>query len=416
MKKDNVLCLEKRVAEESRDALEAICREGAREMLAQALQNEVSEYLQQHCEARDENGHRLVVRNGYLPHRELCTGLGPVPIKQPRVHDRRPGCKFSSQILPPFARRCASVNTVIPVLYLKGLSTGDFSEALAALLGPDAPGLSPTNIVRLKASWEQEYQAWCQRDLSAQRYVYVWADGIYFNVRLEPQRPCLLVMIGTLEDGTKHLLGIWDGERESTLSWKEALLDLKQRGLKEAPKLAVGDGALGFWKALQEVFPETREQRCWVHKTANVLDKLPKKLHPQAKHLLHEMYLSDTRKDALGTYQKFLELYEDRYPKACACLEKDRDVLFTFYDFPKEHWCHLRSTNPIESTFATVRHRTRQTKGCGSRMATLSMVFKLGQEAEKSWRRLRGYRLITNVIEGVRFVDGEISKPQTQAA
>ena len=307
-------------------------------------------------------------------------------------------------------RRVPSVDALIPALYLKGISTNNFGEALEAILGPNAAGLSATNIVRLKEGWQKDYEAWAKRDLSNKRYVYFWADGIHFNVRLDKDRPCMLVIMGALEDGTKELVAIYDGHRESKESWREVLGDLKTHGLGQAPKLAVGDGALGFWRALEEEFPETREQRCWVHKTANVLEKLPKRKQPRAKSLLHEMYLSATRKDALETYDRFIEEYEAKWPKAVECLRKDKDALFTFYDFPAEHWGHLRTTNPIESTFATVRHRTRQTKGCGSRLATLTMVFKLAREAEKHWRRLNGSQLISKLIEGIEFVDGVMVK------
>jgi transposase-like protein len=410
MKKDNVVLLENRVAEDPRSVLEGILREGAQKLLQAAIAGEVAEYIERHQRLRDERGRRLVVRNGSLPQRELVTGLGAVRVKQPRVHDRRPGRRFTSQILPPFMRRVPSVDALIPALYLKGISTGDFSEALAAILGDNAAGLSPTNIVRLKQGWEQEYRQWAGRDLSGKRYVYLWADGIYFKVRLAPERPCMLVLMGTLEDGTKELVAVYDGHRESKESWLEVLRDLKARGLKEGPKLAIGDGALGFWAALEEQYSGCRHQRCWVHKTANVLDKLPRRVQPHAKRMIHEMYLAPTKADALQGYQAFLEAYGAKYPKASECLRKDREVLFTFYAFPAEHWAHLRTTNPIESTFATVRHRTRQTKGCGSRIATLSMVFKLATQAEKHWRRINGYHLVAQVIEGVRFVDGELEK------
>jgi putative transposase len=410
MKKDSVVSLEKRVADQSRSALEQLLQEGARQLLQAAIEHEVGEYIEQHQNLRDEAGMRRVVRNGSLPERDLVTGVGPVRIQQPRVHDRREGQRFTSQILPPFMRRVPSVDALIPALYLKGISTGDFGEALAAILGENAVGLSPTNIVRLKQGWQQEYQEWSRRDLSGKRYVYLWADGIYFKVRLAPERPCMLVLMGTLEDGTKELIAVHDGHRESKESWLEVLRDLKARGLKEGPKLAVGDGALGFWAALEEEFAGTKPQRCWVHKTANVLDKLPKRVQPYAKKMIHEMYLAPTKADAKRAYQAFLKHYGAKYPKACECLRKDEEVLFTFYDFPAEHWAHLRSTNPIESTFATVRHRTRQTKGCGSRLATLTMVFKLAVQAEKHWRRINGYQLITKVIEGAKFVDGELKK------
>jgi putative transposase len=399
-----------------KNVLEEILREGARQMLQQAIEGEVADYLAKHRAAVDEHGRRLVVGNGRMPQRELTTGIGPLPVKQPRVRDRRDGGKFTSAILPPYMRRLPSVDELIPALYLKGVSTGDFAEALSAILGRDAPGLSATNVVRLKAQWKDEYEAWQQRDLSDKHYVYLWADGVYFKVRLSDERPCILVLIGALPDGTKELVAVWDGERESRLSWKEVLLDLKRRGLPAPPKLAIGDGALGFWGALREVFPATREQRCWVHKTANVLDKMPKKIQPSAKRLIHEMYLAETKNDALEAFERFGELYGVKHHKAWDCLKKDKDQLFTFYDFPAEHWTHLRTTNPIESTFATVRLRTRRTKGCGSRTATLMMVFKLADQAEKHWRRLNGSARIAQVIEGVKFVDGIHPEEKKEAA
>lgn len=394
------------LAQEGKLDLEAIAREGARRLLQQAIGLEVDEYIERHKHLRDDAGHRTVVRNGSMPERELASGIGPLPIRQPRVDDRRPDHRFTSAILPPYLRRLPTIDALVPALYLKGVSTGDFSEVLQVILGERASGLSPTSIVRLKAVWEDDYKAWCKRDLADKRYVYWWADGIYFNVRLTDERPCILVIIGALPDGTKELVAVWDGQRESKLSWKEVILDLKSRGLTEAPRVAVGDGALGFWAALEEVFPSTRRQRCWVHKTVNVLDKMPKKLHPSAKSLIHDMYMADTKKDALEAFERFGKLYGVKYADAWKCLEKDRESLFTFYDFPAEHWIHLRTTNPIESTFATVRHRTKRTKGCGSRLATLTMVFKLTLAAEKRWRKLNGSERIAQVIEGVIFVDG----------
>lgn len=388
--------------------LETTLREGARRLLQEALELEVEQYTQRLQQLRDDQGQRLVVRNGYHQERQLVAGVGKVPVRQPRVHDRRPGEHFSSAILPPYLRRTPSIDALIPALYLKGISTNDFPEALQAILGDGVIGLSPTNIVRLKQVWEQEFAAWGKRDLRGKRYVYIWADAIYFNVRLEKDRPCVLVVVGATADGHKELLAIQDGERESTLSWQHLLQELKARGLTDHAFLAIADGALGFWKAMEEVFPGMRAQQCWVHKTANVLDKLPKRLRPDAKSLLHQMYLADTRKDAEAAYDRFFTLYEDRHPKACECLRKDRDVLFTFYDFPAAHWVHLRTTNPIESTFATVRHRTRQTKGCGSRITTLTMVFKLATEAQRNWRRLNRHQLITHLIDGDTFVDGEL--------
>jgi len=329
-----------------------------------------------------------------------------VELRRQRVHDRRDGHKFTSAVLPPYMRRSPSIEALIAVLYLKGVSTNDFPEALGAILGDQARGLSPSTICRLKEVWEKQYQEWNLRDLSTKRYVYWWADGIYLKVRLSDERPCVLVIMGTLEDGTKELVAIYDGERESKLSWTEVLRDLKKRGLSEAPALAVGDGSLGFWAALREEFPATAQQRCWVHKTANVLDKLPKKVQPSAKRMLHEIYMSPTKAAARQAYMRFVELYGAKYPKAVECLTKDEEVLFTFYDFPAEHWQSIRTTNPIESTFATVRHRTRQTKGAGARAAALAMVWKLAREAEKGWRRLRGYALITKLVQGVKFEDG----------
>ena len=401
---------EDRVVSEAKTSLDVLVREGARRMLQEALENEVREYLARKASERTTDGRQAIVRNGCLPARDLLTGAGAVRIRQPRVRDQRREVKFTSRILPPYLRRVPSVDALIPVLYLKGISTGDFQEALEAILGPNAAGLSPANIVRLKEGWKADYEAWAKRDLSGKRYVYWWADGIYFNVRLDSERPCLLVMMGTLEDGTKELIAVWDGIRESTASWQEVMRDLKARGLVESPKLAVGDGALGFWAALEEEFPGAREQRCWVHKTANVLDKLPQSVQPYAKKMIHEMYLSPTKETALTAYRRFLSEFSAKYPKATECLRKDEDVLFTFYDFPAEHWRHIRTTNPIESAFATVRHRQRQTKGCGSRLATLTMVFKLAKEAEGHWRKLNGSELLAKVIVGVKFIDGIMEK------
>jgi transposase-like protein len=368
---------------------------------------EVADYVDQHQGVRSpDSGQRLVVRNGRLPAREILSSLGPIPIEQPRVRDRREGMKFTSAILPPYLRRAPSLEALIPTLYLKGISTNDFPEALSAILGEGAKGLSASTIVRLKESWEKEYEAWQSRDLKGKRYVYFWADGVYFNVRLSEERPCVLVIVGALPDGTKELVALVDGERESALSWKALLLDLKRRGLEEGPEVSVGDGALGFWAALEEVFPQSRRQRCWVHKTANVLDKMPRSLQPGAKTMLHQMYLAATKPEALKVYSDFLKLYGAKCPKACQCLEKDPEDLFTFYDFPAEHWGHLRTTNPIESSFATVRHRHRQTKGNGSRLATLAMVHKLATEAQNHWRKLNGYELLAKVIGGIRFEDG----------
>jgi transposase-like protein len=398
----------------SRDVLTEILRQGAQRLLAETIEMEVAEYIEAHCHHRDENGHRLVVRNGRLPERTIQTGIGPVGIQQPRVNDKRidengQRMRFSSNILPPYLRRTDSIEALIPWLYLKGISTGDFTDALAALLGPDVPGLSATNIVRLKACWRQEWVIWSKRSLADKRYVYVWADGIHFNIRLEDpgnDKQCILVLMGATEDGKKELIAMTDGYRESAQSWRELLLEVKNRGLRYAPEVAIGDGALGFWAALREIFPTTKEQRCWVHKTANVLNKMPKSVQGKAKAMLHDIWMAETRQQANGAFDLFITTFEAKYPKAVQCLVKDRDVLLTFYEFPAEHWVHLRTTNPLESTFATVRLRTKRTKGCGSRTACLTMVFKLTQCAEKRWRRLNGKELIPEVIRGVKFIDG----------
>jgi len=399
----------------SQDVLTGILREGAQRMLAQAVEAEVAEWIEAHQHLQDGQGHRQVVRNGHLPKRTLMTGVGSVEVEQPRVLDRRPDDEaepFSSKVLPPYLRKTKSIEELIPWLYLKGISTGDFSEALSALVGPQAKGLSAATIVRLKEVWQGEFQEWNQRSLEGKQYVYVWADGVHFNIRLEEDRLCILVLMGATEDGRKELIAVADGYRESEQSWKSLLLDAKARGLVVDPKLATGDGALGFWKALPQVYPATREQRCWVHKTANVLDKLPKRLQPEAKDKLHQIWMAPTKADADQAFDLFVATYEAKYPKATDCLAKDRNVLLTFYDFPAEHWIHLRTTNPIESTFATVRLRHRRTKGNGSRLACLTMVFKLMQSAQKRWRPLNGAKLLTDVIQGLKFTDGI----KTQAA
>lgn len=393
-----------------KDVMTEILHRGAQQMLTRAIEEEVVEWIEQRTDLHDAQGRQQVVRNGYLPQRTITTGIGPVEVKQPRVRDHRPAGeaeRFTSKILPPYLRKTKSIEELIPWLYLKGISTGDFSEALAALLGKDAKGLSASTITRLKRVWEDEYEAWNKRSLADKEYVYVWADGVHFNIRLEEDRQCILVLMGATKDGKKELIAIADGYRESEQSWRVLLLDVKSRGLSIDPKLATGDGALGFWKALGKVFPKTREQRCWVHKTANVLDKMPKRLQPVAKAMLHEIWMSDTRENANRAFDLFVATYQAKYPKACECLSKDRDVLLTFYDFPAEHWIHLRTTNPIESTFATVRLRTKRTKGCGTRTACLTMVFKLMQSAQKRWRTLNGSERIPDVIQGIPFVNGE---------
>ena len=409
---------------ESRDVLTEILHAGAQKMLAKAIQHEVDEYVAAHGDLRDAAGRRRVVRNGSMPRRSILTGLGPVEVRQPRVYDKRVDehghrIRFTSKILPPYLRRTQSIDELIPWLYLKGISTGDFCEALQALLGPQASGLSATNIVRLKACWEQEWKDWSSHSLADKTYVYVWADGVHFNVRLEDegnQNQCILVLMGATPEGKKELIGITEGYRESEQSWKELLLDVRSRGLTTEPTLAIGDGALGFWAAVRKVWPSTREQRCWVHKTANVLNNMPKHVQPKAKAMLHEIWMAEGRSAAEPAFALFVETFRAKYPKATECLAKDREVLLRFYDFPAEHWRHIRTTNPIESTFATVRLRTNKTKGCGSRMACLTMVFKLVQCAERHWRRLNGSTLLPEVIQGVRFADGVRNDSEDAAA
>ena len=398
----------------SRDVLTDILRDGACEMLAKAIEIEVAEYVAEHAAERDQAGRRLVIRNGHRKPREIVTGVGAVAVQQPRINDKRVDengerIRFTSKILPPYLRRTKSLDELIPWLYLKGIGTGDFSEALAALVGPQAGGLSAGTIVRLKNVWQTQWQDFSKRSLKDTQYVYVWADGIHFNIRLESienRRQCILVLMGATAKGKKELIAITDGYRESEESWRELLLDVRSRGLAIDPKLAVGDGALGFWAALGKIYPTTRVQRCWVHKTANVLNKLPKSLQPKAKAMLHDIWMAETKKDAEKAFERFIETFGAKYPKAAACLRADHEVLLTFYDFPAEHWVHLRTTNPIESTFATVRLRTNKTKGCGTRSACLTMVFKLVQSAEKHWRTLNGSTLLDDVIRGVQFVDG----------
>lgn len=394
-----------------RDVLTEIAREGARKMLAAALEEEVAEYLAAAAAERDEAGRRLVVRNGHAQEREVQTGLGAVPVRAPRVRDgRKDGAgepvRFTSKILPPYLRRTRSVEELLPWLYLRGISTNGFEDALAAIFGEDAPGLSPSTIVRLKAVWEPEYEAWARRPLGGKRYVYLWVDGVYVNVRLTGERTCILVVIGATAGGEKELLAVHDGVRESEESWKEVLLSLRDRGLAAAPRIAVGDGALGFWAAVSKVFPATRPQRCWVHKTANVLNKLPKRLHAPAKRALHEIWMADSKANAEKAIASFRDLFGAKYEKAVACVEDDKDELLAFYDFPAEHWKHLRTSNPIESTFATVRLRTNRTKGSGSRVACLTMVFKLCQSAARSWRRLDAVERLGDLVLGVVFKDG----------
>jgi transposase-like protein len=390
--------------------LDELAREGAWRMLAAALEVEADEYVEKLRQVRDERGHALVVHNGTAQERTVLLGAGAIKIKAPRVHDRRTGHHFQSRILPPYMRRSPCLEDVLPVLYLQGLSTGDFSEALAALLGPEAAGLSATTITRLLRVWQAEYQTWRQRSLVGKDYVYIWADGVYFNVRLAEDRLACLVLVGVLPDGRKEVIALEDGYRESTESWASVLRDLKRRGLP-APVLAVGDGALGFWAALREVYPTTRQQRCWVHKIVNVLDKLPKRLHGRAKHLLHEIMRAPDRPSAQEGIGRFEQEFAARYPKATTCLSDEQETLLTFFDFPAEHWLHLRTTNPIESPFACVKARTRQTKGAGSRQAGLALAFKLALTAERHWHKLTAPHLIGLVRAGVKFQNGRQLAP-----
>jgi putative transposase len=403
------------------DPLTEVLRNGARALLTQAVEAEVAALISCHADELTGDGRQRLVRHGHLPERKIVTGIGPVAVRCPRVRDRASEgsdrIRFSSAILPPYARRSKSLEVLIPILYLKGVSTGDFEEALVALLGKDAGGLSASTIGRLKDAWSDEHLRWSRRDLTAKRYVYFWADGIHVQARLEDEAQCLLVIIGATSEGKKELVGLIDGVRESAQSWRELLLDLKRRGLAIAPELAVADGALGFWQAIEEVWPKTRGQRCWVHKTANVLNKLPKSQHSKAKRALQEIWMAETKKDALAAFDAFIETWTVKYDKAVECLIKDRDALLAFYDFPAEHWKHLRTSNVIESSFATIRHRTVRSKGCLSNKTALAMIFKLAEAAEKSWRRLDGHNQLPKVILGIKFTDGiEVVRSQAQAA
>jgi putative transposase len=414
MRKNSAVEL-KKPEETCQDALTDVLRQGARKMLMAALESEVEAFVQQYQHVVNEQGHREVVRNGYMREREIQTGVGAIEVKAPRVKDKRKSgekVRFNSAILPPYLRRTKSLDELIPWLYLKGLSTGDFSEALTALLGKDAPGLSASTVSRLKESWQTDLEVWQKRSLAGKKYVYFWVDGVHFGARMEDEKQCILVILGATADGRKELVGMSDGYRESEQSWYELLVDLKKRGLKVPPKVAVGDGALGFWKALPKVFGKTRRQRCWVHKTVNVLDKLPKSAQKKAKSAIQEIWMAETKEDAEKAFDYFTEAYGAKYPKAVECLEKDREDLLTFYDFPAEHWTHLRTTNPIESTFATVRLRTAKTRGCLTRETMLTMVFKLTCSAQKRWRRLNVPELLADVITGVNFVNGVKKKKE----
>jgi putative transposase len=412
-----------RQPDEVEDPLTAILRSGARRLLAQAVEAEAEAFLATMKGERLPDGRERLVRHGHAPERLVQTGIGPVAVRRAKLRDRGAGeagaerIRFASAILPRWARRTRSLDALLPVLYLRGVSTGDLQEALGALLGKDAPNLSPSVVARLKAEWEAEHARWQRRDLSARRYVYVWADGVYLQARMEPQAECMLVLIGATPEGKKELLGFQVGMRESAQSWRELLADLKGRGLAVAPELATGDGALGFWKALEAVFPSTRHQRCWVHKTSNALNKLPRSVQPAAKRDLREIWQAPDRATAEAAITAFAEKYGAKYGKAVACLVKDREALLAFYDFPAEHWDHLRTANPIESVFATVRHRTVRTKGALSQDTARLMVFKLVMAAAKTWRRLKGENLLPKVIRGVRFRDGvEVREAPAQTA
>ncbi|MGH8528468.1 MAG: IS256 family transposase [Nevskiales bacterium] len=413
MRNDTVVRFRKK--DEVVDPLTQLLRTGARDLIRVAVSEELGVFLEQQAGRRDAHGRLGVVRNGYQPERELVTGIGPVAVRVPKVRDRAGGgAVFRSALVPPYVRRARSVDAALPWLYLKGVSTGDMSEALAALVGKEAVGLSAAVVSRLKARWSDEYDLWRKRSLAKERWVYLWADGIYSGLRAEEARCCLLVIIGVNERGQKRFLAIEDGVRESTESWRALLRELKARGLAAPPKLAVGDGALGFWAALDEVYPATRPQRCWVHKSANVLNYLPRSAQPKAKSMLHEIWMAETRANAERAFDRFIADYRAKYPKATDCLAKDRATLLVFYDFPAEHWIHIRTTNPIESTFATIRHRTERTKGCASRSSLLGLTFKLAMSAEQSWSRLRGFERLAEVVAGVKFIDGMRQEKQHQ--
>jgi putative transposase len=404
MRKSNVIELEGRDA--SLDPLTELLRTGARQLIQQAVEVELQELLSEHAERQLSDGRAGVVRNGYLPEREVQTGLGPVTVKIPKVRAKTgEPVTFRSALVPPYVRKTQSLEAALPWLYLKGVSSGEMGAALEVLVGPEAKGLSASTVSRLKQAWAQEYRAWGEEPLDKDRWVYIWADGIYSGLRAEQAKLCALVVIGVNERGEKHFLAIEDGVRESTQSWREVLLKLKSRGMN-APKLAIGDGAMGFWAALDEVYGETRQQRCWVHKTANVMNCLPKSMQAKAKGSLHEIWQASTKADAEKAFDLFIKTYEPKYPKAALNLHKDRDELLAFYDYPAAHWQSIRTSNPIESTFGTIRHRTKRSKGCLTRDGMLHMMFKLGMCAEKSWRRLRGFDDLAKVIIGVKFNNG----------
>lgn len=415
MNKNTVIALEDRA--ERLDPLTELLRVGARQLIEQAVEMELQELLAAHADRRLADGRAGVVRNGYLPEREIQTGLGPVTVRIPKVRVKTgEPVTFRSALVPPYVRKTRSLEAALPWLYLKGVSSGEMEAALEVLVGPEAKGLSASTVSRLKQSWAQEYQEWQKSRLDKERWVYVWADGVYSGLRVEQTKLCALVVIGVNDRGEKRLLAIEDGVRESTQSWREVLLKLKARGLN-VPRLAIGDGAMGVWAALEEVYGATRQQRCWMHKTMNVLNCLPPSIQPKAKQALHEIWQADTQEEAEKAFDLFLRTYEAKYLKATRCLQKDREELLVFYDFPAQHWQSIRTTNPIESTFGTIRHRTNRSKGCLTRDGMLHMMFKLGLCAAKNWRRQRGYAYLAKVITGVNFKNGiEATQPDQVAA
>jgi putative transposase len=407
MKHDNVIKLEKPETI-IKDLLTEILQKGSRRLLAAAVEAEIEGCIDFYKDLKDDLGRQRIIRNGYNPEREIQTGIGQIKVKVPRSRDRQPDgepIRFTSSILPPYLRRTRSIEELLPWLYLKGISTGDFKDTLEALLGKDAPGLSANTISRLKVKWIADMEQWNKRKLIDKHYVYFWADGLYCNVRMA-EKQCLLVIIGVTESGRKELVAIEDGFRESELSWMSVLRNLKERGLSEGPRLAIGDGALGFWKAIAQIYPETQWQRCWVHKTANVLNKLPKSLQSKAKEHIHDIWMAPGIEEAEKNFDVFIETYGAKYPKAAECLEKDRDVLLNFYSYPAEHWKHIRTSNPIESTFATVRLRTKKVRNCFSSQTVVTMAFQLCRCAEKRWQKINAVKKLVKVIEGVQFVDG----------
>lgn len=419
MNKDNVITLTQ--PGEFKDQLTEVLRQGAQKLVLQAVEAEFASFLEHHDHERLTDGRKRIVRHGHLPERKIVTGIGSVPVQVPRSRDRnahknKDEIRFSSQLLPPYVRRAKSIDMAIPYLYLKGISSGDFSEVMPVLLGKDAVGFSADTVTRLRNQWKIDLERWEKRRLESKHYIYLWADGVYLSARMEDDKQCLLVIMGATPEGKKELVGFTNGYRESTQSWSELLLDLKAKGLCVPPLLAVGDGAMGFWGALDQVFPTTRHQRCWVHKTANILNNLPKSLQSKAKADIHNIWMAETKEEAETAFDIFLDKYQTKYPKATACLKKDRDELLAFYDFPAEHWKHIRTTNPIESTFATVKHRTQRSKGCLSRETAFIMVFKLIKDAENTWRRLDGKNQLPKLILGVKFQDGCEVSPKDQLA